>query len=269
MKLKVPIKLDLSYYKENTDRHYQLQNFNIVAEIAADDEIVNIDPFSSNSFYTRLINNIFRPKIRYIGNYIISEGSSGVYCKKINRINRPVYLIGYWQHEKYFKEIKNTLLEELNLKKEPDSKNKLIKAKILKYNSVSLHVRRGDYLLNENFAICDRGYYSKAINIVESRISNPVFFVFSDDIEWAQLNISANSDIEFIDFNKDREYLDLDLMKACKNNIIANSTFSWWGAWLNPNPDKLVIAPQKWANNPILQKRYNQNGFIPESWLQL
>jgi hypothetical protein len=109
-------------------------------------------------------------------------------------------------------------------------------------------------------------YYNKALEIVENKINNPVYFVFSDDMEWVKANFSTKQETIFIDFNDaSTNFEDLKLMTSCKHNIIANSSFSWWGAWLNKNPDKIVIAPKRWFNDDSI----NTNDIIPTNWVKI
>jgi hypothetical protein len=133
--------------------------------------------------------------------------------------------------------------------------------------SVSIHVRRGDYVGSEYFDICGREYYLKAVSFITEKISinhKPTFFVFSDDIAWCK-NIFLGDNFNFIDNNKAQySYKDMQLMSLCKHNIIPNSSFGWWGAWLNRNNQKIVIAPQKWFGT------YDcETDIIPDSWLKI
>ena len=120
-------------------------------------------------------------------------------------------------------------------------------------NSISIHIRRGDYMSPENYnmygCIATPTYYKKAIKVIEEKVENPTFFVFSNDMDWVKKNIQINSRVFYIDINSGNgSYKDMQLMSNCKHNIIANSSFSWWGAWLNENKNKIVIAPKKWIN---------------------
>ncbi|HQS38500.1 MAG TPA: alpha-1,2-fucosyltransferase, partial [Methylotenera sp.] len=147
-------------------------------------------------------------------------------------------------------------------------KNSAIIEQISQVNAVSLHVRRGDYVTNAKNAfigVCSLEYYRKAVEYVKNQVDKPVFFVFSDDIEWVKSNLPIDFPCFYIDHNHGIEsFNDMRLMSHCKHHIIANSSFSWWGAWLNANSEKIVIAPQQWfANNT------NVNDLLPESWIKL
>ena len=177
-----------------------------------------------------------------------------------------MYLAGYWQSEKYFSFIEEKIKAEFTFKIEIDDINKKYLEEMNKVESISLHVRRGDYLSSPSLNVCTEKYYENAITYFRERIENPIFFVFSNDIEWCRQNINGK-DIKYINVNKgERSYNDMRLMSACKHNIIANSSFSWWGAWLNSNAQKIIVAPNKWINN---SKNVSESDIIPEKWKKI
>ena len=141
---------------------------------------------------------------------------------------------------------------------------------ILAVNSVSIHVRRGDYLTNpvtfQTHGLCDIDYYKKAIDEILDLVDKPHFFIFSDDQSWAKSNIIFGAPTDYVMHNNSlKNYEDLRLMSYCRHHIIANSSFSWWGAWLGNNPEKIVIAPKKWFNDP----KIDTTDLIPDTWLRL
>ena len=146
-----------------------------------------------------------------------------------------------------------------------DEYNAQIAELIASCSSVSIHVRRGDtvpYKVNENEVVDGRKYYEKAVALITDKVENPTFFVFSDGIDWCK-NVFTGNNFNFIDHNKSSDsYKDMQLMSLCKHNIIANSSFSWWGAWLNGNNQKIVIAPQV----PLSEYSYDK---IPDSWVKI
>ena len=160
-----------------------------------------------------------------------------------------IFLDGYWQSEKYFKDIREEIIEDFTSNIKLDNKNIDMLQKIIDCNSVSLHIRRGDYINHPLLGgITTVEYYNNAINEIKKRVDNPRFIVFSNDTDWVKENLFIE-DSEIVDWNTGEDsFKDMILMSKCKHNIIANSTFSWWGAWLNENEDKLVIAPNKWLN---------------------
>lgn len=163
------------------------------------------------------------------------------------------YYWGYWQNEKYFKEIRDTILHDFTFPPLKNSRNIEISNEIKSSESVSVHIRRSDYLKEEGFGnVCDLKYYETAISRMQNEFGKLHFFVFSDDISWCKENIKLDN-VKFIDWNTGpNSYIDMQLMSYCKHNIIANSSFSWWGAWLNQNPEKKVIAPLTWMKGSSL-----------------
>ena len=175
-------------------------------------------------------------------------------------------IVGTWQSEEYFKDIRNILLEEFIFRQPTDKKNLELIDKIKNTNSVSIHIRRGDYLKERWIAthgvIRDAKYYNDSTSHINQKVEQPHYFIFSDDISWAKENLSL-SNCTFINHNKGKDaYIDMYLMSLCKHNIIANSTFSWWAAWLNKNEDKIVIMPERWLNN------ISAPGVFPSKWLK-
>lgn len=178
------------------------------------------------------------------------------------------YFKGFFQTEKYFYNVRSKLLEDFTIKKNLSKQNQLMLEKIKSVNSVSVHFRRGDYTKSrvaKIFGFCSDNYYKKAIDIIAKNTKEPLtLFVFSDDINWVKNNIKFDYDTVFVDINSGKKgVFDLELMKNCKHNVIANSSFSWWGAWLNENPNKIVAAPTPWMEN------MEDNDLIPESWIKI
>ncbi len=178
-----------------------------------------------------------------------------------------IHLDGYFQNEKYFKKHKKDILKAFNFNKPTDDKNKALIEKIKKTNAVSLHVRRGDYLNKKNIqSVLSLYYYKNAVDYIRKHVQNPHFFIFSDDIKWAKENLQLTWPHTFVDINNNvNDYIDMYLMSLCDHNIIANSTFSWWGAWLNQHKDKIVIAPDVWLKN---NAQFGKN-IIPSEWIVL
>lgn len=181
------------------------------------------------------------------------------------------YIDGYFQSEKYFLEIRDILIKQFRLEEKylnPISE-KLKDMIVSEQKSCSVHVRRGDYLDSKNLSIhgiCDLDYYKKSIDYIENNASDTKYFIFSDDIEWCKKNLEVKNAI-FIENDNCLPHEDMYLMSLCKNNIIANSSFSWWGAWLNQNQDKIVIAPKIWFTDEQMQKQ--STDIIPLSWIRL
>lgn len=181
------------------------------------------------------------------------------------------YLSGSWQSEKYFKQIEDIIRKSF-IFKDIDKSNLSIAEEIRSYNSVSLHIRRGDYLGNSIYSgVCTEEYYSKAIDEIITNCSltdNIKFYIFSDDKIFANQFIQkVKYPTELIEHNKGIDsYKDMFLMSQCRHNIIANSSFSWWGAWLNSNPDKIVVAPKRWFGVCSMEI---YKDIVPEKWIKI
>lgn len=263
------IVFDFSYFDEVkkvnsvATRFFELNVFNFECKEATkqDLELVKKPEFDS-----KLKKSIAKRFPKLFGINYVREKHNYVFDK--NLINMPYYFYdGYFQHEKYFKSIKNELIEKFTLKIPLDEANQAALNQILETNSVSIHVRRGDYVemdyAKNVHGACSLEYYKKAIEYVLKNIKNPHFFLFSDDIQWVIENLKIDFPYTVINFNQGKGWLDLNLMKNCKHNIIANSSFSWWGAWLNKNPNKIVIAPTQW----LVKK--TKCDIIPKEWIKL
>jgi hypothetical protein len=179
-----------------------------------------------------------------------------------------VYLHGFWQSEKYFKNIEGIIRSEFSLKDSLSQKTLEVSKKITtKQNTVSLHIRRGDYVTDiktHNFlGLCSPDYYKKCVSHLGDALGNLNIFVFSDDPVWARENLIFDHHLDFVDHNDIKHaYEDMYLMSLCEHNIIANSSFSWWGAWLNNNKNKKVFAPRKW----IVNTNHTDLDVVPEDW---
>ena len=187
------------------------------------------------------------------------------YTETILDIPKHSFLDGYWQSENYFKDYTNEIKEIFNFPEELDEQNLLISNDINKNNSISVHIRRGDFLLktNYNHLIDLKDYYLKAIKESSKFFKNPKYFIFTDDPLWVTNNFVLDHSYIVVDINRgSKSFLDMYLMSLCKSNIIANSSFSWWGAWLNNKKDKIVYAPKNWFND----KSICTNDLIPSSW---
>ena len=167
---------------------------------------------------------------------------------------QDTYISGYWQCEKYFAEYRDELLKRFCFPKLQDEACKKMRDQILNTETpVSLHVRRGDYLSSKYSEvyrdICTELYYQRAMSLMREEYSGCRFYVFSDDLSWCRTHLGG-TDLTFIDCNsgKNSPY-DMYLMSICKHNIVANSSFSWWGAWLNQNKEKEVMAPERWFHH--------------------
>jgi hypothetical protein len=181
-----------------------------------------------------------------------------------------IVLQGYWQSFKYFEDIEDIIRKDFTFKLPPDSINMNFINELEINNSVAIHVRRGDYVevpfFSKNLGTCTMEYYNAAIQLIMKSISNPHFYIFTDDPDWAEKNLKLPAPAKAIRHNLGKsDFEDLRLLTHCKHFIIANSSFSWWGAWLSVNPNKMVIAPKKWFN---IDKTVTEDR-IPSNWIKL
>lgn len=256
--------MDKTLRKNFTNREFELNLFNVDAKIA---EISEIRKYVPNLFNTpKWYHQIFRIRRFFNGRSLFIERvwQRHTYIPSIENVKDNTYLYGYFQTEKFFEKNRKQLLNSIQLNSNIaiDKENQKIISQIQNEESVSIHVRRGDYA-DSRFILLEMDYYLKAIEKIKKNISNPTFYIFSNDVEWVK-NYFSNLDIqlEIIDINRgEKSFLDLILMSKCKHNIIANSSFSWWGAWLNQNSEKIIIAPQNWYKNISEGK-----DLIPDEW---
>lgn len=239
------LRIDTRFYKTDNKRKFLLDSFNITGK-------------NANMFQIGLI------KKTPMGNYYNEPDFN--FHSEIFKLPKNTYINGYWQSEKYFKDISDIISKEFTPKNPlPEHANAILN-QIKNSNSVSVHVRRTDYLEKQStYEILGRDYYNKAFEKVAQKINEPKYFFFSDDIEWVKKNISHSSNDIFVsDEIKLQDFEELVLMSECKHNIIANSSFSWWAAWLNRNPNKVVIGPTLW-----LKDKSQNNDRIPDNWIKI
>lgn len=261
------LKLDISGFNDYKLRTYDLSCFNIQENIATLEDLSRV-LLPSDDCVHRIKKYLDArhpgiPRIRYIKEHSYN------FNPEVLTFGDNTYLDGYWQSEKYFSDIKEVVKEEFSLKNKPDPINESYLEEIMDCESVSVHVRRGDYVSNPRAAqvhgFLGLEYYQKALSIILKNTDRPHFFVFSDDPGWAERNIKTDAPIIYIKHNGTKNYEDLRLMSTCKHHIIANSSFSWWGAWLSPEKEKLVITPRRWFKSDGL----NARDLIPESWQKI
>jgi hypothetical protein len=178
------------------------------------------------------------------------------------------YMEGYWQSEKYFKSVAELIRSEFTFATALNAINEKYAAQIAVSNSISLHVRRGDYASNPRtlaiHGLLPLDYYHRAVDFISQRVPDPTFFIFSDDMNWVRENLRIPHPCHFVTCNSAGDsYNDMRLMSMCRHHVIANSSFSWWGAWLNPSEDKIVIAPKRWFTER------DSSELIPNDWVRL
>jgi len=241
----VPLKLDINYFQEtnkDTKREFELSKFAINYSLATQKEIDDVFKFRSIDYaWNKILPN--RRK------FFFGEKKPGFF-NPFFEFGNHIYLRGYFQSEKYFKKYNQEILEQYKLNTQSFEQLLPFAKNLSNSNSVAVHIRLGDYLnptLSSIMAPFNIDYYKNAINFIKQKLNHPKFYIFSDQIELAKALLNVEIDAIFVDetlsVNADQDFF---LMQSCQHQIIANSTFSWWAAYLNKYPNKIVIAPQKW-----------------------
>ena len=264
--LKENVKIDIGFY-EHTPIHnnYELEKiFGIKEVFCTKNELINLKDINK-SIYNKIKRKIFGWKPQTYYEHTIDYS----YKPEIFNLTKPTYLQGCWISAKYFEDIEEIIRQKYIFPNFTDIQNINLYKLIKERNSVSVHIRRGDYLKDKKYTgICEEIYYKKAVEYAIANINKPYFIIFSDDILWCKQNLSFfnNTEHKYIDWNKGtNNYRDMQIMTICKHNIIANSTFSWWGAWLNNNANKIIISPSKW----FAVDKLNNISLIQRSWIKI
>ncbi|WP_147204902.1 alpha-1,2-fucosyltransferase [Segetibacter aerophilus] len=264
LKHKTSLFFDLSYYKStyetDTARSFKLHHFDI------DYKTLNTSPLVYLSKATKLFPNrscqpfflLLKEKHFHYDEQVVKAKST---C---------ITLDGFWQSEKYFADATEAIRRELIFKDAATSSLNDYKGQIEKaVNPVSIHIRRGDYVshpeFSKSFGFIGLEYYEQAVSYIKTKVENPTFFVFSDDKEWVKKSFKLPGSNVFVETaGEDSDVIELQLMSLCTHHIIANSSFSWWGAWLNNNKNKIVISPASWYKN---KPDWNTKDLLPASWV--
>lgn len=250
---------DLSVFDNPGHREFALHHFNVAIKEAGQAQL----PFTFRKNFrkfgliSRMLNKVLYPY------QIITQKQFNFDASYLKKIENAYYW-GSWQSEQYFSEVKGLIQDEFTFKENHFlDEEQDIHQKIKASNAICLHVRRGDYIGNKLHPVCDISYYQQAINLIAEKVENPYFFIFSDDISWCENNVSTDWQHEFV--NTGETWRDFRLMSYCKHFIIANSSFSWWAAYLGKDEDKIVISPKKWFKNID----YCTKDLRPEMWLAI
>lgn len=257
------VKIDISAFeKYKIHGGYQLDKYNIELDISSKQE--------NDKFYKNTILRKALRKIKIDFSKSIREKNL-LFDSSLLEIADDNYISGYFQCEKYFKDIRDILLKQFTIKQKLSSYANDMKSEIENsQNSCSLHVRRGDFIDDKNIKIhgsCDIEYYQNSIKYLQEKISDLRYFIFSDDMDWAKSNLAIQNATYIQSKEKRIPHEDIYLMSLCDHNIIANSTFSWWGAWLNKNNNKMVITPKKWFADESMQKQ--SIDIVCDDWIKI
>lgn len=268
-RLGVEMRLDLSDSTLSIHQGYELKRvFGIEAKIATESDMANVLGWQRPEAVRKALK-----KLRLTALFVkgLVEEPHFHFSAKMLHVPDKTYLNGYWQSEKYFKSVAEYIRNEFKFYKPPSAVNKVLLQEIADANTtaISLHVRRGDYVHNQAVSQvhgnCSLAYYHAAIQYVLQRVQSPLFYVFSDDMDWVRNHLEMPFPHKLITHNRgESSYEDMRLMSLCQHHIIANSSFSWWGAWLNANPKKLVIAPKNWFADES-----RPHDLFPDGWVVL
>lgn len=261
------IVLDISDFEYDNLRKYSLNNFSLNDKISIDDS------GCYNKLYDRRTNILIKLGCNLFPNFCFKLFQKfGVYIWdfvgyknfNIDSSKKNIYLHGYWQSDKYFSSISDIIRKELKVKNKINHDNVELYEKIQSTNSVCVHIRRGDFLVAKNkLKVCSNEYFSKAMEIMENKVDNHTFFIFSDDIKDVKQNFDFSPfNVVFVE-KKNKDYEELRLMYSCKHFIISNSTFSWWAQYLSDSEDKIVIAPSEWYTDG------RANDLLSNDWILL
>jgi len=260
--------LDFTSLNAITDLHikrnYELDIFHVQARQATAKELQPFHRLQHNRM-VRVTQRLFPSLFR---NYLVNE-KTHAFDPSILASADHSWLNGFWQTENYFMQIEDVIRQDFEFKPPLSGLNKTLAEKICACESLSIHVRRGDYTQPETLAfhgMCSPDYYYKAVELLSKRATIEQLFIFSDDPEWVKEHLKFKLPATYISHNTGKHsFEDMRLMSLCKHNIIANSSFSWWGAWLNANKNKLVVAPDVWIAN----KQVDSRDVIPLNWIKL
>ncbi len=272
MEKNTSLKLDKTWFEldieKQTPRNYGLDPYMLQPELASRKEIDYFLKPDITSIPGKIRTKLDSMKPNH--KKLVYKEPFFHYDANFTKASSNIYLIGYWQSEKYFKNQENQIRNDFRFKYPLSDKNKHWEQLIKQSNAISLHVRRTDMVNNPDVAkthgSCGIDYYESAAKLIAENEIDPVFFIFSDDPEWCKINLKLSWPVHYIDNNQgDLAYIDMQLMSMCKHHITANSSFSWWGAWLNPSRTKKVICPVKWFADDVR----NTSDLIPSNWRRI
>lgn len=263
----VQIVLDHSFFKlpagAHTSREYELGVFRIGIEKASDDLLARYHKMRGSRL-TRLT-RAFPRLLPY--RFFDQKGYN--FDPEVFNVADNTLIDGHWQSAKYFEDMTDRIREVFRFVPEPDNEARKRMDHINSVNAISVHIRRGDYVeqaaAHAFHGLCGADYYARAMTQLRSHFPDAVFFIFSDDQAWAKANLDPSMNMVFVEGNNgEKNFEDMRSMSMCNHHIIANSSFSWWGAWLNPSPSKKVIAPSAWFRDPTI----DTSDMVPSDWMR-
>lgn len=260
-RLGVELVIDSSYFhsRRNVARDFGLHHFNHGAQVSK----TPLQP--KGKLLAKLSGRAKGPGLTAY------KETSSTYDPVFEGLPDNTYLDGYWQSERFFQDQISTIRQTMTFTEQPNKKNAEVLSEMANCVPVSLHIRRGDYISNAKFkavhGLCDLEYYHKAVDLVAKKLSaEPVIYAFSDDPDWVAENLKLPFEVRYMRHNdSSTDFEDMRLMSTCHHHILANSSFSWWGAWLNQSESKIVVAPKRWFLDPDLQ----ENDIHIAGWITL
>ena len=258
--LGVPLKLDVGFYKRHKQRTYELDQFRIEAGIATDWEVARWRG-------PRLLTRITQP-LGLLPRCVMEK--SFEFDPAILHLQGGRYLEGYWQSYRYFADVAPQIRSELAVRTPPSDADRAMLDRMAQCDAVCLHVRRGDYASNpiarQYHGLCVPEYYRTAVEAIAAQLRVPELFVFSDDMPWVKQNLRFELPTTHVEHHGvDSAPLELRLMGGCRHFVIANSSLSWWAAWLASSEESSVYAPQRWFADPTI----NTADLTPPAWHRL
>lgn len=268
-KLDANIYLDTEYFKidtkrGDTHREFELSLFNIDASITKHFLLSN---YIAQMFFLKF--SFLRKNI--LGVFGITYITDSDNIENSNSKNNIIYLDGFWQNSTLFNTYYNNILQAFTLKQTPSGNSEALIKHIKQENAVAVHIRRVDYLLPQSIHyVLDVDFYKKAIAYINEQVSNARFYFFGDDHNWIQSNFDIDNEVNFLVTENTGafSFMDMIIMSNCKHNIISNSTFSWWSAYLNQFQSKIVVAPLQWFL-PNKAPHFSYENFIDDNWIKL
>lgn len=256
----LPLMLDITHLSKKSHRDYELSAFNIQARTFRRHGEGRPDRWTRWAHAMGL-----RPAMPDTAPVYTEPHYH--YDQAFESLNHACILDGYWQTERYFRDASDVIRKEFSPRKLPPRVAQL-QVRLSQPNAISVHIRRGDYVSNPEVArfhgLCDLDYYTLAMARLATQVANPVFHIFSDDHAWIHAHFPKQHPWALVeDWQGKDAWVDMWLMSRCGHHIIANSSYSWWGAWLNPNPTKQVIAPAKWFND----SPHDTRDVLPAGWM--
>lgn len=265
IKTATALKLDLTFLLERTPRkgfafrNFDLNALNIRAQVAQQSDIPLLR--------RRLLSGRTGLWLDAISRRILPGRLSErhfYFCHPPAVKTRSLYANGYWQSPKYFEDIRPIIRRDFTLKVPLSGIDESLKARIRNADSICVHVRRGDFISSKTHCLLGPEYYESAVAYVRTRIATPQVFVFSNDLQWCRANLDFGVDTEFVESQQIPAH-QLDVMAACRSFVIPNSTFSWWAAWLNSDPNKVVVAPKRW----FVDQSIRTDDLFPAQWVRI